>query len=193
MKVGIFGGSFNPPHIAHKKIAEILLKGKFLDKIVYVPTGNKYTKPLLIPAEHRYNMLKLFIENNKHLEVSDFEIKKSLVYTYETLDYFQKKYKNDEIYFILGTDNLRQINTWKNADYLLRNYKFLVIKRNDDNIDKMLSSLGKYQENVIPFDFSQDVSSTAIRNLIRNDMDVSNFIDKKVLEYIKAYNLYENE
>lgn len=106
-----------------------------MNKIIYVPTGNKYTKNCLIQAEHRYNMLKLFIKNNKYLEVSDFEIKKSLVYTYETLDYFQRKYKNDEIYFILETDNLRQINAWKNADYLLKNYRFLVIKRNNDNID----------------------------------------------------------
>ena len=78
MKIGIFGGSFNPPHKMHKNIALNLIKNKYLDKVIYVPTGNKYNKKDLIDAMDRYNMLKIMIEGYKNLELSNYEIKNTL-------------------------------------------------------------------------------------------------------------------
>ena len=100
MKIGIFGGCFNPPHKMHKSIALELIMNHYLDKVIYVPTGNKYNKTSLIDAKHRYNMLKLMTDDNTTLDVSDYELKNTLTYTYQTLDYFKDKYKKDEIYFI---------------------------------------------------------------------------------------------
>ena len=93
MKIGIFGGSFNPPHNMHKNIALDLIKNKYLDKVIYVPTGNKYNKKGLANQNDRYNMLKLMIEGYDNLDVSNYEFGK-LTFTYETLNHFKNIYKN---------------------------------------------------------------------------------------------------
>ena len=118
MKIGIYGGAFNPVHLSHMEIVKELLKRKYLDKIIIVPVGNYYKKDELIDFQDRYNMLKLVFKN-KNIIISDFENQNKVIYTYQTLDYFQNKYKNDEIYFITGADNIRQITTWKKYKYIL--------------------------------------------------------------------------
>lgn len=191
MKIGIFGGSFNPPHYMHKNIALKLIENKLLDKVIYVPTGDKYNKNDLVLSTHRYNMLKLMCKNNHNIEVSDYELKNDLVYTYQTLDYFKKIYKNSEIYFICGTDNLKNITTWKNYEYILKNYKVLVVTRNDD-IGEIFNNI-KYKDNIIVANISKlDISSTIIRNNIKNKNygDIIDYIDKDILEYIVKNDLY---
>ena len=139
MRIGIFGGSFNPPHFMHKSIAIELINNGYLDKIIYVPTGEKYPKKGLGTFEDRYEMVNRMIEGNPNLSSSDYE-KDKLTYTYQTLDYFQKQFIGDEIYFICGTDNFKIINTWKNYQYILDNYKLIVIPRNDDDIESFIST-----------------------------------------------------
>ena len=187
MKIGIFGGSFNPPHNMHKNIALNLIKNKYLDKVIYVPTGNKYNKRGLVNQNDRYNMVRLMIEDYDKLGVSNYEFNK-LTYTYETLDYFKNIYKNDEIYFICGSDNLKEITSWKRYNYILKNYKIIVIKRNNDDIDKIINKLLIYSKNIIYVnDIENSVSSTLIReNLNRNNNEylIQN-MDTKVIKYIK--------
>ena len=69
--LAIFGGSFNPPHKIHKEIGMYLVNSKYLDKVIYVPTGDKYEKKDLISSNNRIDMLKIMIKNNNYLEVSD--------------------------------------------------------------------------------------------------------------------------
>lgn len=187
MKIGIFGGSFNPPHNMHKNIALNLIKNKYLDKVIYVPTGNKYNKRGLVNQNDRYNMVRLMIEGYNNLDVSNYEFNK-LTYTYETLDYFRNIYQNDEIYFICGSDNLKEITSWKRYDYILKNYKIIVIKRNDDDMDKIINKLLIYSKNIIYVnDIENSVSSTLVReNLNRNNNEylIQN-MDTKVIKYIK--------
>ena len=187
MKIGIFGGSFNPPHNMHKNIALNLIKNKYLDKVIYVPTGNKYKKEGLINQSDRYNMVKLMIEGYDNLDVSNYEFNK-LTYTFETLDYFKNSYKNDDIYFICGSDNLKEITTWKNYDYILKNYKIIVIRRNNDDIDKITNNLLIYSKNIIYItNIENSVSSTLVRkNLSKNNNAyLLQNMDAKVIEYIK--------
>lgn len=189
MRLGIFGGSFNPPHNMHKKIALDLINNDYLDKVIYVPTGDKYQKDGLVSAQDRYNMVKIMINESPNLLVSDYEITNELTYTYQTLDYFKKIYPNDDIYFICGSDNLKQIETWKNYEYILRNFKILVINRDDINIKSIL----KKYNNIILTDIKENaLSSTYIRNLLKdNDENIIEYIDVKVLKYIKKFsNLY---
>ena len=191
MKIGIFGGCFNPPHNMHKKIALDLIDKDYLDKVIYVPTGNKYNKKDLVSFIDRYNMLNLMTKDLVNLEVSDFEYKNDLVYTYQTLDYFKEKYQDNEIYFICGTDNLKEIKFWCNYKYILKNYKLLVIKRNDDKIDNILEELIEYKNNIIISQVESKVlSSTLIRNNINNQNYCKN-IDDKVYKYIRNKNLYK--
>ena len=187
MKIGIFGGSFNPPHNMHKNIALNLIKNKYLDNVIYVPTGNKYKKEGLINQSDRYNMIKLMIEGYDNLDVSNYEFNK-LTYTFETLDYFKNSYKNDDIYFICGSDNLKEITTWKNYDYILKNYKIIVIRRNNDDLNKITNNLLIYSKNIIYItNIENSVSFTLVReNLSKNNNAyLLQNMDAKVIEYIK--------
>ena len=129
MKIGIFGGTFNPPHKMHLKIALLLIEKNYVDKVIFVPTGNKYDRKDLNNEIDRLNMVNLMIKDYKSLESSDYELGKERVYTYQTLNYFKELYKNDEIYFICGVDNINNFETWKNYKYILDNFKVLVIAR----------------------------------------------------------------
>lgn len=194
IRIGIFGGCFNPPHNMHKKIGLDLINQNYVDKVIYVPTGNKYQKNELALAVHRYHMLELMAKNNQNLEVSNYEIKNKLTFTYETLDYFKNKYPNAEIYFICGMDNLNEINTWKNYEYILKNYKLLIINRNTLKINKyVLPYIGN--SIIITNIKTTKISSTQIRNILK-EKDVSNKylknLDKEVLSYIKEKQLYSN-
>ena len=191
MKMGIFGGSFNPPHKIHQKIANYLVKNNYLDKVIFVPTGSNYEKPYLASEQDRYNMLKLMIGNVSYLDISTYEFGK-LTHTYQTLDHFKKHYKDDEIYFICGSDNLKEIKTWKRYQYVLSNYKLLVIRRNGESITDILSELKSYQDNIIVIDdIKSSLSSTSIRKRFKDDKELvkDENIDSKVFEYIKN-NLY---
>ncbi len=191
MKIGIFGGSFNPPHKIHQKIANYLVKNNYLDKVIFVPTGSNYEKPYLASEQDRYNMLKLMIGNVSYLDISTYEFGK-LTHTYQTLDHFKKHYKDDEIYFICGSDNLKEIKTWKRYQYILSNYKLLVIRRNGESITDILSELKSYQDNIIVIDdIKSSLSSTSIRKRFKDDKNLvkDGNIDSKVFEYIKN-NLY---
>lgn len=191
MKIGIFGGCFNPPHKMHKDIAVNLINNNYVDKVIYVPTGNKYQKRELLSDSDRYNMIKLMIQDHDNLLVSDYEFNTELTYTYQTLDYFKNKYNNDDIYFIMGADNLAEFDTWKNYQYILQNYKLLVINRDSFNKQKLLEKYKDYKENII---FAKQdinfISSSYIRNNI-NDSRVAMYLDKAVLNYIKLNNLYD--
>ena len=193
MKIGIFGGSFNPPHKMHIDIALNLINKKYVDKVIYVPTGNQYKyKNNLVQDKYRYEMLKIIANKYSNIDVSDYELKKHVVYTWETLDYFKKKYPNDKIYFICGTDNLSYIDKWKNGLDILKNNKIIVIKRNTDNIDKILIKYNKFKDNIIVSDIEEkDISSTQIRKCLKEkNREFLNLIDKDVLDYINKNNLY---
>lgn len=188
MKIGIFGGSFNPPHNMHKKIGLELIEKGYLDKVIYVPTGDKYQKKDLIDATKRYDMVKFMIEDSENLSVSDYEIQNKLTYTYQTLSYFNHLYSKDEIYFVCGSDNLLEFDTWNNYHYILDKYKILVMKRGEDKIEEIVS---KYP-NVIEVNITMsDLSSTKIREWIKAERieELGTKMDSSVIDYIKKKNL----
>lgn len=197
MKIGVFGGSFNPPHKMHKNIAKTLIKKGYVDKVIFVPTGTKYEyKTNLIPNEKRVDMLSLMIEKEKNMLISKYELQEKAVYTYETLKHFKKNYKNADIYFICGTDNLSYIDKWKNGQEILKNYKILVIKRKTDKIEPLLEKYKQYKENIIVTPIKEKtISSTKIRNYLnkKNNLVARLYIDKNVYNYIKKNHLYEKE
>lgn len=196
MKIGIFGGSFNPPHNMHKNISLNLIKKGYVDKIIYVPTGDFYKKSSLISFKHRLNMLKLMINQMNNLLVSDIGNYKNYEYTYQVLDYFGQLYNEDEIYFICGSDNLDEFNTWKNFEYILSYYKLLVIKRNNDDIDEITNKFKVFIKNIIwaNIDFS-DISSTEIRKIINDNKFTSlqDRLDDNVIKYIIDNKLYRSD
>lgn len=192
MKIGIFGGSFNPPHKMHKTIAIELIKKHYVDKVIFVPTGSKYKyKNNLLSDKVRLEMLELMCRDNNNLDVSDYELKEHVVYTYETLNYFRNKYKDDEIYFICGSDNLSYIDKWKRGEDILSNNKLLVIKRNTFDINTLLEKYKDYKDNIIVTNIKEnEISSTKIREMIYNNKRTEDYLDDSVYSYIRENNLY---
>lgn len=193
MKIGIFGGSFNPPHKMHLNIALELIDKHYVDQVIFVPTGSKYKyKNNLISNKKRVEMLQILTNKNKKLSVSDYELKNEVVYTYQTLNYFRKMNCFDDIYFICGTDNLSYMNTWMNSKDILNNYKVLIIKRDGEDIDKLLFKYNEYKNNIIVADIKEkNLSSTEIRKKIKKNEDVAEFLDLDVYKYIKDNGLYK--
>ena len=189
MKIGIFGGSFNPPHNMHRDIALELIDNNYLDKVIFVPTGDSYVKNGLISFNDRYNMVKLMIKDIDLFLVSDIGNNLGYQYTYQVLDYFKDIYFNDEIYFICGSDNLIEFDTWKKYQYILENYKLLVIRRNNDDIDNIVLKYYEYIDRIIITNIESNMlSSSYIRDNIDND--ISKYLDSGVYEYVRKNNLY---
>ena len=191
MRIGIIGGSFN--HRLHKEMALNVLKNNLVDKVIYVPTGDKYAKDGLLDGNIRLEMLKLMCQDNPLLEVSDYEIKRGASYTYETLDYFKSLYPSDDLYFILSTDLILDIMNWKKPEYILSKYKLIGLKRR--GVDGVLPEIySRYPDSLKTYDFKmEELSSTIVRKRIkeRKIKELKGKLDGKVLEYIESYSLYQ--
>jgi nicotinate-nucleotide adenylyltransferase len=193
MKIGIFGGSFNPPHEMHLNIGIQLINKQYVDNVIYVPTGSKYKyKNNLLTDKNRLEMLEILTKKYEGLSVNDYELKDEVVYTCETLAYFKEVYLDDDIYFVCGADNLSYIDKWKNGEDILNNYKILVMKRKGEDILELLEKFKEYKHNIVVADIEQrDISSTDIRERLKNNENVLDVLDKDVYEYIRKNKLYE--
>lgn len=198
-KIIVFGGAFNPPLNSHFSLAEqIVNEYENVEKIIFVPVNSKYQKSeALLSNEHRYNMLKLVCEQNENFEVSDIELKSDRpLYTIETLNILQNQYPNNEIVFTTGTDNLREFDTWHEAEQIVKNFKVLVLERDEDSMDDIIalnpflsankSSFIKVKENI-----RSNLSSTFVRDKIRRGKSIRYLIPDEVYRYIKENKLYE--
>lgn len=196
--IAVFGGSFNPPINSHISLAkEIVEKCENIEKLIFVPVSTRYQKMELVNDEHRYNMLKLICENEDKLEVSDIELRHDKqLYTIETLSLIKEQYNNYDIWFIMGTDNLKELETWSKPEQLLSNYKILVLNREDDNLEKIIQNsdlLKRYRESLIQINGIEkiDLSSTMIRDKLKKGEDIKEYVPNYILEYIKENNLYK--
>lgn len=182
MKIGVYVGSFNPVHKGHIQIVNELLND--LDKVIIVPTGNYWNKNDLVDINHRINMWK-FYQNEK---IIINETLNNLKYTYLILNELSKIY--NELFLIIGADNLIEFDKWQNYQQIL-NYDLIIINRNNIDINYYLNkyNIKKY---IIKNNLKLNISSTMIRNLIKeNKFDKLNqFLDDNVLNYIKKYKLY---
>lgn len=193
MKIGIIGGSFNPPHVLHKQMSIEVLKNKLVDKVIYVPTGDKYGKEGLVKGHHRLNMLKLMLKDIDNVEVSDYEVNIGASYTYQTLDYFKNLYPNDEIYFIFSTDLILDIENWKEPEHILKNYKLIGLKREGIKVDILPNIYNKYNGSISFYNFNMsELSSTSIRKKIKlgKIKELNKDLDNEVIKYIIKNDLY---
>ena len=194
--IGVFCGSFNPILYSHLSIAEQLLNTG-LDKIIFVPVSSKYNKFDLALDEHRYNMLKLVCSRNEKFEVSDIEIKSDRQpYTFETLQSLSKDYPDYELRLIIGTDNLKELYWWYNINNLLDLYKVIIIARDEDNISEIINNdslLSKFKASFIKANINirTNLSSTYVRNLIKQEKEIKYLLPDEVIDYIYQNKLYK--
>ena len=182
MKIGVYVGSFNPPHLGHEKVINTLIDKKIVDKIIIVPTLSYWDKTVDTKIEDRINMLK-FIENSNIVVNTTLNDKE---YTYQVLDELSKKYNN--LYLIIGADNIINFDKWKNVDKIL-NYKVIVVKRNNINVNKYLKKFDKTKF-IIVDSLSLNISSTLIREKIKKGELLIDMVNNKVIDYIKKNKLY---
>lgn len=196
MKIGIFGGAFNPVHNGHIKLAVKYTELLNLDKLIVVPTANPPHKSNTDFASKtdRINMLNFAFENVKKVEVSDIEFKlKGKSYTYNTVSEIKQQFNNPEIYLIVGEDQFLSFNTWYRYNDILNSVTLCTAKRNENKC----AQLREYAENILKCQnyivVNYDpvvVSSSEIRAKIKNNEKVNDLIPSKVLNYIVENGLY---
>ena len=196
-KIVVFGGSFNPPLISHFSLAEGLLNEREdVEKIIFMPVSKAYSKAELIENEHRFNMLNLVCEKNPKFEVSNIELNYEVqLYTIETLYLIKQKYPDYEICFTIGTDNVKELETWKNAEDLLDKYKVFVFERGEDKLEDIIDNnnfLKKHEKSIVKLGniVKTNLSSTYVRNLIKNKKSIKYLTEEEIINYIKRENLY---
>ncbi len=180
MKLGIYVGSFNPPHKGHINIVKYLLEKQIIDKVLIVPTKEYWDKQNLAPLQDRINMLKFFEGEDIIIDTENNEYE----YTYQLMRALKEKYTDSELHLIIGADNIINFHKWKNYEELLQ-YKIIIMNRGNIDIDKYTSNYLNANFIVLKDFKNLDISSTEIRNNL-NDR----YLDKKVLQYIKKKKLY---
>ena len=191
MNVYFFGGSFDPPHTAHKLIYKYCIT--LCDKFIFLPVACSpgKNKPL-ISSYHRIQMLKLLIDKDDIAKVSinDFETKNNDVqsFTVDTINYLKSILnKNDSLYMILGADQYNNLNKWKDSKTILNKIKGIVCFNRGDISVSDNSFLKKIE-------FNHDISSSFVRKEIINNniKSIKNILDNKIYNYIINNNLYKN-
>ncbi len=142
MRLGIFGGTFNPVHSGHLRTAEEARYKLRLDKVIFVPAGNPPLKERdAVAASHRYAMATLAAASNKDFIVSDFEaMKRGKSYTVDTLQMLRKRYPEDELFFILGSDAFLELPKWREPEKLTGMTDFIIVGRPGFSFDAIAGS-----------------------------------------------------
>lgn len=195
MKIGVYGGSFNPPHNGHLMLAKELAERLELDKLIIIPSNISPQKDNNgnIDPKHRIEMCKLLF-SDPIFTVSDCEIKRGgRSFTFDTLTYLKNEYENAEFYLFMGSDMLLSFHTWYRFKDILSMCTVCAISREDEECTKKMREYAKANlgENVLIFDVKPfQVSSSLIRENIRRKEPCDGLLDAKIIEYIKENGLY---
>ena len=195
-KLGVFGGTFNPIHIAHLRLAEDVRESFSLESIIFIPTNDPPHKniPAYIDPQHRLRMLELAVNGIEYFKLDDIEIKRGGVsYTINTVEYIYENFEFDgKPFFIIGSDLANEIHTWKEIDILLQRVYFIVLIRDGfpilENQYFPAASLHKTWDR---FERRKiDITSSEIRKRVKERRSIRYLVPDEVLEYIKEKRLY---
>jgi nicotinate-nucleotide adenylyltransferase len=182
----VYGGTFNPPTVAHRKIAEVVVKGFNPNKFILLPVGDRYTwKDQFVPFEHRFNMLKLLFSEDI-FEVSDLENIDEYKGTYQSLKTIKDTYKSN-VYFLLGADNLDYLDQWINYEKLVSEFRFIVLSRSNLDVHAIVNEkFPNYQSHFQLINIDLNISASDFRE----NPDNHEFIPNVVYSYLKKHQLY---
>lgn len=198
MKLCLYQGTFNPPHLGHLQVAKFVSETLKLDKILFIPAAKPPHKSLQEnkdEALHRLNMTKLLVSNEADFEVSDIEFRRETPsYTCVTVKELYQIYNlTEKPYFLIGDDAFAKIDSWYHTDELKTLLDFVVLPR-DDDFDK--EKFEKFKNNGYNFQRLKmpkiHVSSTEIREKVAKGLPLNNLTTKEVEKYIYEHNLYQN-
>lgn len=198
MRIGIYGGAFNPIHNGHVKLAEEVKTKANLDKIIIMPSGQSPHKSSgsLIDSTHRLEMCKLAFEGEDYI-ISDLEIKREgKSYTVDTVTELKKIYPDDDLYLIMGSDMLLCFHRWYRYEDILSAVTICATTRQGDiSLDELKTySRDMLKKETLIIDFEPfECSSTNVRNALLSGEDASSLVPGKVLSYIIENGLYTDE
>jgi nicotinate-nucleotide adenylyltransferase len=184
-RIGLLGGTFDPIHNGHIAIAKTALQQLKLDKLFLIPAGNPWQKSEFTESKHRLEIVKKAGQDLEKVEVLDIEINKTgPTYTFETLQELHEKYPNSEFVLILGSDAVAGFDTWKEPNLVKTLARIYVVQRAGDFTQDW--HFDRIQMPPI------EISSTEIREKVKNNVSISELVPKSVNEYISANGLYKN-
>jgi len=186
MKIGILGGTFNPPHVGHLILAQEVAQKLSLDKIFFIPTNiPPHKESHNVKGSDRLNMVKLAVKEDSRFEVLDLEIKRGGVsYTIDTVRELKNKFKRAEFYLIVGSDLANDFPTWKYFENLKKAVKIVVAKRRA----YPLETKNRF---IIAQIVQMGISSSYIRGLIKKGFSVKYLVIDSVAKYIERHKLYK--
>lgn len=186
-KIGLFGGSFNPIHNAHVKLIDQIIREKVVDEIWLIPCKKHNFNKQLLNARDRIKMIKLAISGLKNARINNIELKmRGKSCTLKTIRKLKQENRNKEFYIVIGADILQEIKKWYKYERLVKETKFVVFSRKGY---KFVKNPDLRIEKII--DLKRDnISSSEIRQNVKQGKSISKLVPRKVEEYIKKNNLY---
>lgn len=212
MKIGLMGGTFNPIHRAHLRIAEEALDLCGLDRVLFLPAADPPHKPLAggVPFEQRCAMVRLAIAGNPDFELSDVEGQRAgKSYSVDTIGFFRTQRPQDTLFFIIGSDSFFEIGLWHRYAEIFHLCNLIVVDRPARTVEDPLEALpvairGEFSYTDAPAKLRHvsghqvhilkgqplDISSTAIRSLVAAGRSISHLVPSAVEAYIKDQRIY---
>jgi len=191
-KTAIYGGTFNPLHLAHFQVVKTVAESGLVDDVLLIPTKIPPHKECdcLAEEKHRLNMCKIAASKFHNVFVSDIELNRvGKSYTYDTIMQLKEKFPA-KYYFVCGTDMVCTFHKWYKAEELIKKVSIIAVRRggtNDNEFDFAVDNLKSIGADIIVLDMEPiDVSST----LIRNSSEIDKYLTPEIAEYIKENNLY---
>ncbi len=187
MKIGLYFGSFNPIHIGHLIIGNYIAEHTSVDQVWFVvsPQNPLKKSSTLLNEYQRLHLVKLAVEGNSKLKVSDIEFKLPRPsYTIDTLVYLQEKYPPHQFTIIIGSDSFCNINKWKNHEKLLSDFLFYVYLRPSFSVDTKFSNVTILQAPML------EISSTQVRSFIKQGKSIKYLVPDAVMEEIEKGGYY---
>jgi nicotinate-nucleotide adenylyltransferase len=192
MKIGLYFGSFNPVHIGHMALANYFIEFTDLDQLWFVisPHNPLKNKETLLADHFRFEMVELALRDDRRFRVCDVEFRMPKPsFTIDTLTYLTEKYPEHNFVLIMGSDGLPTFEKWKNHEEIIARFPRYIYPRKTE----LAIDLGAHK-NIMVVEHAPmiEISSSFIRQAIKDKKNVDFFLPEKVAEYIDNYNLYKH-
>lgn len=191
MKIAIYSGSFNPIHLGHTQLAEYLIENELVDEIWFIisPLNPLKSPDYQLDEQLRLEMVSLAIKNQDSFKVSDIEFTMPIPsYTIDTLGKLSIQYPEHRFILVIGSDNAVVFDQWKAYEDILMHYQIMVYPRRNYDLEYVAKKFPEMKLLESPY---FDISSTQIREIIKNKQDASEWLHKDVLDYIQTHKLYQ--
>ncbi|WP_106460239.1 nicotinate (nicotinamide) nucleotide adenylyltransferase [Anaerococcus sp. Marseille-P3915] len=197
MRIGLYGGTFDPIHLGHLIVMENVINYMNLDRIIILPSSNPPHKKdkKITEVNTRVEMVSEAIKDNDKIILSTFESTDQVIrYTHDTIKYFTDSLKEHEIFYIMGEDSFMTIDTWKNYKYILDSNIIVFSREGIDPHSKLVDKVKKIRKDnpniFLVNSLSINISSTLIRSLVKDEKSIKYLVKDEVDYIIKQRNLY---